>query len=299
MEAANNSAWRNHYLPQSYLSHFCDSSGQVLRTFRGPDDRLHEKRFPTRSTGYEPDLYSLSDEGLASGDRDKDVFEREVFGPIDNDGIKAFRRIIATAPSDLSDEERGHLALMLNSFVERHPQRLRERDEKAIEMGREIMLALKQAWGLPPEGRPDVLDLINSDGLVKNLHRKHMIDQIQDEKTVDYLKRLTFLKVTIEESPMLSFVTGDNPLLINLGKPWPLEWFTLALDPRTLLLGHAFSEPLDDVDIFMSLSIAHNIQMFQQCEYVYSKDHLKDNPFIKTRLAALTLLKPVPWTKAR
>jgi hypothetical protein len=210
---------KNHYLPESYLLHFANPGGRVLRTYLGPDGKLHEGRFSPSATGFEQDLYSFQPEPLTGPSSTSDVIERQVFGPIDHHGIEAARKVLQFAPSHLSDDEKENLALYLNSFLERHPQRLRVREPRAVEMGRETMERLRRAWGPPLDGRPDVLDLIDTESMSKNMLRRHMVEQIQDEETIQYLKRFTFIKVHIDENPVIKFVTGDNPVLVNHGKP--------------------------------------------------------------------------------
>jgi len=291
-----NPASRNHYLPQFYLRQFCDRSGRVFRTFRGTDDALHEKRFVPKATGYERHLYSLVDAGLLFPAKQPDQIEREVFGPIDDRGSVALDRLLHSAPSQLTGDEKGHWAAFVNSLLQRHPQRIRERDRVAEKMARKRLGALRKHFGPPPPGRPDIFEQFDVEALARNMHRGHIVKEVQNQRSIDYLGGFTLVKIRFETSPVLAFVTGDDPVLVNAGRPWPVRYFTFALSPETLLLGHSFSETLDTETLF-GLALIHNLELFAQCEYVFSRHPLVDGEYVSTRKAAQISLKPVPWRK--
>lgn len=292
-----NETWRTHYLPQSYLRQFCGHDGRVLRTFRGPDDKLHERRFPPKATGYEPDLYSLVSASPLLPVQRQDLIETEVFRPIDHHGAVVLERLIGEPPSKLGDDERMHWARFLNSLLERHPQRIYERDRIAEQRARERIEVLRQQFGPPLPGRPDIFELVDVGGLARNIHREHMVREIQNERSVNYLKGLTLVKIAVEENPVLSFVAGDNPVLVNGGQPWPMHFFSVALTPYTLLVGFNSPEP-PDLDTLLGLARIHNLQLFGQCEYIFSRDRLEDTPGIKVRTAAQLYLKRTSWKRS-
>jgi hypothetical protein len=290
----DNSAWRNHYLPQAYLRKFCDDSGTVCRTFRGPDDLLREKRFAPRATGYEEDLYTLVDAGGVFRSQRPDAIERDVFGPIDDNGARALERVLVSSPSKLTAAERENLTLLVLSLIERHPQRVLERDRIAERIAIEREAALREFFGPPLPGRLDVLEILDVEKLARNLARQRMVQNIKDQRWLEHLKSLTLRQLAIRPGCPTWFVTGDNPVVINTGEPWPLRYFTLALSPRALLFGHHAEEQVDD-QLLRGLFLAHNIQLFRQCQYIFSQERLQDNQLIRTRYAASTMLKPVAW----
>jgi hypothetical protein len=129
-----------------------------------------------------------------------------------------------------------------------------------------------------------------------------MVREIQKPTTIDYLKGLTLLKVALNPDSALSFITGDNPVLVNGGQPWPLHFFTLALSPNVLL--HGFNSKkvpaldLKDVETIVGLCLIHNLQLFEQCQYVFSREPLADNMLVKMRRAAEISLIPAQWRRA-
>jgi hypothetical protein len=296
---STNAARRHHYLPQFYLNRFSNGSGQVLRTFRGPDDALHEKFFVPKATGFEDDLYTLTDWARPSPKLRPDAIETDVFGPIDHHGALVVGRLDEVAPSELSSEERAHLALFVNSLVERYPRRILEGDRKAAQAARELRDELRERWGPPPDGRPDVLELLDVEALARNLHREHIVRTIRDKRTLDYIGGLTFVKLRLEPSPALWFVTGDSPVLVNLGQPGPIHFFTLALDPNTLLFGHNDrQELLPSAETLMNLCQLHNLSLFAQCQYVFTKQPLENSEIFRTRWQASMQLIQVPWRRS-
>lgn len=295
---ANNTASRNHYLPQFYLRRFCNDAGLVLRTFRGMDDALHEKPFVPKATGFENDLYTLVNWAPSSRTARPDTIEKEFFGPIDHHGAQVVERLDQVAPSELSSEERTQWALFVNSLLERHPQRVFVGDRKAEQSARALREELRERWGPPSSGRPDVLELLDVEALARNLHREHIVRTIRDEKTLEYIGGLRFAKLVVEPNPVLSFVTGDNPVLLNLGQPGPIYFFTLALSPNMLLFGQNEKEPFPEPEMLMNLCHFHNLLLFKQCQYVFSRGALQDDEFIKTRRQALLTMIQTPWRKS-
>jgi hypothetical protein len=292
-----NATWRNHYLPQAYLRKFCDDSGTVLRTFRGPDDVLRSRRFAPRATGYEEDLYTLADAGGVFRGARPDAIETDVFGPIDDKGARALERVLVSSPAQLTAEERDHLTLLVLSLIERHPQRVLERDRIAARIASERKDALRESFGPPLPGRPDVLEIVDFKKLAKNLARQRMVQNLRDPHWLEHIRSLTLRQLVVQPDRPAWFVTGDNPVLINMGEAWPLRYFTLALSPRALLFGHHAEEHVDE-ELLRGIFLAHNVQLFRQCQYVFSHEALEDNRIIRTRYAASTMLKPVTWHRA-
>jgi hypothetical protein len=85
---------------------------------------------------------------------------------------------------------------------------------------------------------------------------------------------------------LLHFVSGKSDQV-----HWPIHWLTFALDPENLLIGHGLSEPLEDAELLLHMCIAHNLELFRQCEFVYSRDVLEDMEIVKTRRAAALFLR--------
>lgn len=284
---------RNHYLPKFYLERFCDASGRVLRTFKGPDNELHETRFAPKATGFEEHLYSLLDAGLLLREPRIDVIERDVLGPIDAAGANALADLLDSAPLNLSDASRRGWASFVNSLLVRHPQGIRQGDARAIEVARERMAVLRKHFGPPQDGRIDVFDLLDADQYARNAHRGHVSEKLLDQERIDYLQSFVLVKVTAPAASPVYFVTGDNPVFSN---GLPLHWFALSLDPRTLLVGHRPQETVDH-ETLAALAVIHNLELLAQCEYIFSRDPLVDAPWSSYRGAGREHLNPVQWRR--
>jgi hypothetical protein len=118
-------------VPEFYLRRFVDAEGKVLRTFKAPSGVLHERRYPPKATGFQEDLYSIEPETTNHRVRRPDRIDVDFFGPIDNGAAPLAQKILDSAPSALSQDERRVFAIFVNSLIERHPQRLRKNFEVA------------------------------------------------------------------------------------------------------------------------------------------------------------------------
>ena len=76
-----------------------------------------------------------------------------------------------------------------------------------------------------------------------------------------------------------------EPIKSLAGKSWPVHCFTIAISPNELLFGHQ-QAMVPDAETFRNLCPLHNLELFRQCEYVFSRDVLKDSDIVKTREAA-------------
>ena len=286
---------KNHYLPRFYLKQFANKDGKILRTYRD-NNTLRERLFGPKGTGYIKDLYSFKDEGISASVIEKDYFERTVLGPIDNSGAIILKKLISKAPCDLTEEENEMWAVFLNSLLERHPQRIRGRDKKAVDMANEKLLELKRYFGTVPDGRVNVLDMVNVEAMAKNFHRKYIINELGNKKPIGYLKKFHLVKIKIKSSKELSFVTGDNPVVVNFGNPWPIHWYTISLSPNVLLLGTNNRQDIAPLP-WQTIALAHNFALYKQCEYLFSRASIQDTESIKNRVAVANYLIPVDFNR--
>jgi Protein of unknown function (DUF4238) len=296
MGATNNEVWRNHYNPQFYLRQFVDARGEVLRTCRRPDGRLHEDRVSPKSTGYEEYLYSLRPERTDRSPPRSDSIETDILSPLDGAASDAMTRILAHGPSALRDDERRHWALFINSLLERHPKTLGERDAVARRLAEERRSEFLANRSADPESATrwaNALTAIHHDAIATNAVRTVMVAQIHDTDFIDYLKGMTWIVSHIEENTEMQFVSGDAPLAVNFGNPWPIEFISVALSPLDLL----FMCRHDDIPAkaLVDAMLTHNLLLFEQCDYVYSRAPLWDGQIVRTRHAAETTLRRVPW----
>ncbi len=253
-----------------------------------------------KATGYETDLYTINGAGPLFPRGKPDVIEKDVLGPIDSNGAKALRALIDGPPSQLSPEQQEFWATFVNSLLERHPQRIYGRDRIAEKLARERLDAIRQKFAPPPPGRPDVFEMVapHIESLARDMHRRHIANEMTNPRSIGYLKSLEFTKFTLDAESPLRFVTADNPVLVNGGQPWPIDFLSIALGPRDLLFAWNNREPLTDDETIRGLALIHNLQLFLQAEYVFSQGPLVDLEGVRMRYAAQISLKQVPWRKS-
>lgn len=288
----NNRTTRNHYLPQFYLRSFSDSDGKVVRTFCWEDRSLEERRFAPKATGFERDLYTVWPTTLSANTEKLDIIEQEILSPIDNSGASTFRKLRDRPPSQLPDRDKRRLAIFLNSLIERHPRKLYENERLAIQSVKGTLNNWISNYGNDLTGGRKITDLFDVNIESRNLTRKFMVDQIRDEDVINYLSKMKLVRVNINSGQDLHLVTGDNPVVVNMGSDWPIHFFSISLSPNSLLLGFKEAD-LPDTNTMVKMTILHNIALTQQCQFLFSDRPLKDNELIKLRKAAQINLYPV------
>ena len=85
--------------------------------------------------------------------------------------------------------------------------------------------------------------------------------------------------------------------MINYGQDGPIECFSLALSPDTILFGFNsdLAEPTDD--IIAKSMITHNFLVIRQSRYLYSKNSIKNEEVLKFEDEVLRFLKSVPFRR--
>lgn len=285
-------------MPEFYLSRFADESGRVLRTFKPPSGALHERRFAPRATGYEEDLYSIEPESsILSGGR-PDAIETEFFGPIDNSAATVLEKLIQQAPSALSESEREYWAIFVNSLIERHPQRLRRHFKSAQVAAlarRQHFLTAKSAQDRAFYER--ILTDLDEHALARNCVRRAMATATLERTVIDYFRNMSWVKFHLEAPNGMEFMTADNPVLINFGQVWPIEIMTLALSPLNLMIMFKPGAVELTKEFVLNAVVLHNLELFRQSEYLYSRSPVQDLEGIMLRRAAEQELAQRPWDR--
>lgn len=288
-----NVAREHHYVPEFYLRQFCNEHGHVVRTFKGPDGNLHERAFTPKKIGRQRDLYSIQDAGPGFSVARTDVIETDVFGPIDNDAATVLKLLIDAGPDALTAEQRERWGTFVSSLLQRHPRYLNERDVKSRELVQDMIKELGARWGPPPPGRRDVLASLDVERVARYSLRTHLVKNIRDPRLVKYLSELFAVTMTLPEDSPVKFVTGDNPVVVNLGQPGPIHYFTLALSPTVLLFCKNTKDPIGEDDPIGGLVVAQNLLVIQQSEFVFSREPLSDGVPVRLRKCALDALREV------
>lgn len=288
-----NVAREHHYLPEFFLDQFANDDGLVTRTFKGSDGKLYEGAFTSKKIGRQRDLYSIQDAGPGFSVARTDVIETDVFGPIDNDAAIALKLLIQQGPDALSPLLREQWATFVSSLLQRHPRYIGERDVKARELVQDVISQLAAKWGPPPPGRRDVLASMDVDRVARYTLRAQLAKNIREPRLVKSLSQFSAVTLTLRADSPVKLVTGDNPVVVNLGQGGPIDYFTLALSPNVLLFCKKTSEPLEDDAPVGGLIVAQNFLVIQQSEFVFSQEPLKDGVPLRLRTCAQDALPVV------
>lgn len=290
-------ARRHHYVPEFYLRRFVDAEGKVLRTFKAPSGVLHERRYPPKATGFQEDLYSIEPETINHRVRRPDRIEVDFFGPIDNGAAPLVQKVLDFAPSALSHDERRLFAVFVNSLIERHPQRLRKNFELAEASAADH--ADEFIGRVPAERKEYWTGLLSTvDALARNAVRDAMTRVVLKEDVITYFAGMQWLKIHLEPGGAVEFITGDNPVLINFSQPWPIEMMTLALSPLDLLLMVKSGAEDFTRELYLHMTLLHNLELLRQSEYIFSRGPLQDYEGLRSRHAAGLTLPVRPWDKS-
>jgi hypothetical protein len=288
---------RNHFTPEFYLSNFVDETGKLLRTFKPPTGELHERRFAPKATGYQEDLYSIERDSEIGPFARPDRIEMEVFRPIDDQSAPVLRRLIAGPPSALDDAERHSWAVFVNSLIERHPQQMRAHFESAQQVAAD---ELEQFMGNVAQEHKDywmgVTQSVDKNALARNSVREVIRRVIHQDSVVEYFKGMRWVKFHVDSGNPFEFVTSDNAVLVNFGQPRPIYVMSLALSPSDLLVMAKPELELSEA-VVQQAAAAHNLQLFRQSEYIYSRSPIRDLSGLLLRYAARSLLPAMPWDR--
>jgi hypothetical protein len=132
--------------------------------------------------------------------------------------------------------------------------------------------------------------------MAENLVRQWMERTIADPSVIQYFSQMQWNKIQLHGSEAPDFVTGDAPVVVNVGgDPRPILSMSIALGPRDLLFMTRHHDL--PVEALSEVALIHNFQVIQQSRYVYSMAPLTDGQAIRTRFAALNTLRRTAWRR--
>lgn len=268
----SNTVWRNHFTPQFYLRNWTTPpDGHLWRYHRPHATRVVEQRVAPVSTGYQRDLYTAPP-ATPIDTWAPDIFETEAFSKVDNDAARLYPRLLAR--ERLNDDDRRAWALFLNSLLERHPQQLNARDEKARQIAEELRVEYETSF--TSARAKNALSLIDLNTMATNTVRTHMWKEINDPEVLNFLM---IEHAWFVASPAgMNFITSECPLIVNADdlSSRPIHMLTLPLSPQALFVSIPRSwlnDPAHDRNIRLVVAV-HNqllVRARPRCVYAASK----------------------------
>lgn len=282
---------RHHYVPESYLQGWVDStSGRLWRCVRTPIGGLHDKAVSPRSTGFEWDLYKFSDATPLLPAANPNFVEKEFFQKIDNDGALALAALRDVGIGGLDESGRDAWAIFLNALLERRPDRLALLEERARAVADRTFHALQAES--EPDDQERFAQLLTDElrgGMSRNFVRQHMMERISNASAIEQIKRGRWV-ILKNFNPEFEFITTDAPIVLNYGTTQSsLQVLGIALTPEKLFFVYP-QEWADDAESREALGLmafVHNVLLLDApCTYIYSRTELTDGDTIYLRRAA-------------
>ncbi len=112
---------RHHHVPEFLLREWADtSSDRMVEAFRLDIEELPSKRWAPKATGYEQDLYALTEPSVAGIRRQ--AVETDFLQQLDNSAANVLRKLATTGFSDLTEQDRVSWSCFVTSLLSRTPE---------------------------------------------------------------------------------------------------------------------------------------------------------------------------------
>jgi hypothetical protein len=252
----------HHYIPQFHLKRF-RSSGKAahhLWVLQLGSDQI--KMCHPRNVAYEPNLYrldSLSDP----------VAAERAFSRFESDAAPAFRQLLESLQlAELSDDDRGLVALFLTSLLARHPA-FREVHANVLRGG----LSKRIASGVASDSSH------LQETVEKNTQACYLTFLQEDVPALAQAALDSYSWLLCHPAPGCAFVLGDMPVLITSGVPDPplpaleagSQWW-LPLTPDCCLLFQA--PPMALASDALLVLPAALVSFLNRCQYENAREQI-------------------------
>lgn len=223
----------HHFLPQFYLRLWEDERGEVYGYRRPAAGRpiAPPRRYPPAGIGYLRDLYAIPAADPAS----KQVLERRVMAPIDNDAARALEAILSVGGKPRELKLAYAWARFLLALVVRTPRQmewmaesLRSHDEQELIRPDDQAVLLADTAEAEARGRAELLIRFSSSGWL-----------------IRYMAAMPWSVLELPEGAE-HFVTGDDPLLISNGIGQADSFLMLPIGPRRLFIAAGCKDVIFD-----------------------------------------------------
>ena len=112
---------RHHYVPEFLLKAWADtSSDRMVEAFRLDLEELPSRRWAPKATGYEQDLYALTESSVAGIGRQ--VVETDFLQQLDDSAARVLRKLSTTGFSDFTEQDSVSWSCFITSLLSRTPE---------------------------------------------------------------------------------------------------------------------------------------------------------------------------------
>lgn len=235
---------RHHFVPQFLLKkwHATDGQGFWLY-FRDAQNKLRTARRSAKSVAYMDELYTLRPDLPELRELGRpDALETDFFSAIDADAALVHQKLLQVEQAPLTPDDLRAWSRFLNSLMERSPSRIAEIERMAA-ADDDIQALLRHPVVAKLQEGPLRADL---QALFRNSLLRTLKDFIDNEEHLSYFSSMRRVAIDIPASSDEHFLTGDAPLVLNVGaSPAPIHLLTIALSPKRMLMMHQESDAVD------------------------------------------------------
>ena len=224
---------KHHYIPQTYLKRWCGAD-RMLCEYQNFRNGIVVRRVHPAQTGWTDRLYSVP----TLAPELVDLLERVFFARVDQEAADAMDELNRSGQL-LTPKLRSAWSRFMMSLMQRHPGKIKEHwrnAEREFQRTKEDHRALYLSQRRPEDPESyDEFCRIHDPKMIGVLFAR-VIQAACDMKNVgEHLNRMV-QGVFRLDAPRLTFLTSDNPLIINVGLSHPACRILLPIGPRRLFI---------------------------------------------------------------
>ncbi len=283
---------RHHFVPQFYLREWylpgCDHFLIYGRDSRG---QLYARARPSKSVGFESDLYTIYPDGLNFQSAKSQQLESDFFAPIDNLASKVHQKMLCYGLDSLTAQDRIDWSKFISSMLYRSPARVNEATKLSVECIEKTLSNLgPQRMRMLNKPIFSALGVsLNKQSLAKNLALEQIVSATASDEFVQGISSMEWalVKLPLGED---HYLTSDAPIVINAGQiKDPIYMFSLAISPKVLMV--IFKEKCEFEDMLKLMAVVHNgLLTHQTNKHLVSSRTLVNGMFIKHKKIAELML---------
>jgi hypothetical protein len=294
---ASSLSQKHHYVPRFYFKKWLANPRSGFYSYtKKPDGTIGSKVTYPAIFAVQPNLYSKFADGLFYGapfSVEEDDSAERFLSQIETKASAACQLILQRGVSALNDTQRNDWTKFIVSLCFRLPQMISEKTAEATEINKAWLASVKLNL-IDDSISNQLLAKINLDNFSKNLVLSEMVKAINDVENIRYIRDLTWLLITYKNESQDTFLTSENPLIVNMGEKYVNKLaFSLALSP-TQLFAILPSELANSNDFTAMFAAGHNLLLMQQSQYLVSHKPIGDSGCIKNLKAATLYLATPP-----
>jgi hypothetical protein len=276
----------HHYIPVFYLSQWCDPTGKVVRYYR-PRKEVIASPITPKSTGYEPQLYTLN----GYPDEQKQWIEKHYMGPVvDEPASKALRILLAHNNLNLTPETRTDWVRFLMSLSLRNPEAVANTNAE-MRAGLADKFSRHSDWyeaNKKANDPPTFVEFVqnNMPLVLENSGKLYLPDFIENQGIGTVLIQMRWFTFDLGNSAF-TLLTGDRPFIRTFGLKDQRCVVVLPISPRFAFVATHAAEvdlrlrPADPAQLAKDIN-ARIVAQAVKHVYGASDHHLR---FVENRLA--------------